>query len=122
MEKIVTGNFEELAPEHRGWVWGHFMDPNTVMHSNVFEIKWAKHKKGETKEMIGTNQVAKTLQILIYGKFKLIFTEENREVISEKIGDFVYFEPNNSRTWEALEDSLLISIHWPSIPNDQITK
>jgi len=122
MKKIVSGNFDELAPEHRGWVWGHFMDPKSVMHSNDIEIKWSRLKKGDKKEITGINTTAQTLHITIEGRFKINFPDQNLTLSTKNKGDFIFYDNNISHTWEALTDCLCIIIRWPSIPNDQITK
>ena len=116
MENIVQGNANDIRKS--SWFLGHFMDP--PLKDNDVEIKWAHHSKGEKKQKPGTNLKAKTISILAKGKFLVSFPEENREVLLEKEGDFVLVSPKIKHTWEALEDTLLISVRWPSIPGDQI--
>ena len=65
---------------------------------------------------------AKTISILIKGKFLLIFPEENKEIVLEKQGDFVFWDSKVYHGSEALEDSTVLTIRWPSIPNDQKPK
>lgn len=118
--KIVTGNFEAEYNIHRGWVAGHFLDPSSPLCTSDLEIKWARHKKGEKKDLVAFNQTSKTLFILFSGRFKFIFPESDEEIIAKEEGDYVFFDAQVPHSWEVLEDCLAVSIRWPSIPHDQI--
>jgi len=121
MEKFLTGNVSELASQYRGWVMGHFVEPASPLCTEDVEVKWGEHKKGETKNAVGANQQAKTLAILIFGKWLIKLPEIPKDIVLEKQGDYLLFEPGVAHSWEALEDSLVLTIRWPSLPNDQQT-
>jgi len=112
--EFSTGNFNESAFEHKGWVIGNFMGPDSLFYSKDLEIKWARHKKGEVKEARTTSN-ATTLSILISGKFLVKFPT-GEEVLLAKEGDYIFYRPNFPHVAETLEDSLLVVIRWPSIP------
>ncbi len=119
MYQIVTGNFDKEALSHKGWILGHFVSPTLPLHNRNFEMKWGKHKKGESKTSIGVNERASTLSILIYGKVLLKFPSQSRESLLEEEGDYVFWGPGIPHKWEVLEDSLVLTVRWPSVPGDQ---
>ena len=123
MEKIIFGNFKDVI-EKRGnnWVIGHFMNHGTPLYNTDFEVKWGDHKKGESKENLGVNVQAKTLAILVSGKVSLKFPSHDKEFIFENRGDFVFYDKGVPHSWSILEDSLVLTIRWPSISGDQKTK
>jgi hypothetical protein len=124
MKQITSGNFKDIIVKKNGdlWVMGHFVEEDSPFHTKDLEIKWGLHHAGESKGSIGTNTKSKTLTILIRGKVSLKFPEQNREIILEKEGDYVYYDKGVSHNWSVLEESLTIAIRWPSIPGDQKKK
>jgi len=120
MKAIINGNLKNTVDKGKSntWIMGHFIDPDSPFHNKDFEIKWHSLKKGESKDILGANTKSKSLSILIRGKFSLKFSEK-KEIILDREGDYVYWGPGVSHTWTALEESLVITIRWPSIPNDQ---
>lgn len=121
MEKIIKGNLNEEGKSTRGWIFGHFKDPETPFYSNDFEVRWINFKKGESKskEQLGINEKARTLSILIRGKFFLTFPSLNKEVLLEKEGDYIFWDRQVPHNWTVKEDCLVLVIRWPSIPGDQ---
>ena len=115
--KILNGNAFTLGEEHRGWILGHFMSEGQEQHPELttdkFEVRFSKHTKGDRRE----GDLAPdgfTVTILLHGRFIQRFPDENREVIQEKEGDFVYYGPRVKHNWEALEDSVMITFRSPS--------
>jgi hypothetical protein len=49
MKKIIQGNLDELAPKHKGWFIGYFMEDESSLKTTDFEVKWAKLKAGDKK-------------------------------------------------------------------------
>jgi len=121
MEKIKSGNFNDIVKNRKGnpWVIGHFIEEDSLLKSSDIEIKWAFHHKGDSKSKIVSNIHAKTLCFLIRGRVSLIFPDCNQNVSLKKEGDFRVWDGGVNHTWEVLEDSLIITVRWPSIPNDQ---
>ena len=119
MSQIQTGNFNTEDQTHRQWVIGHFINSKSVFHNTDFEIRWANHKKGEKKDSPTSSEMAKTVSILVSGKCKLWFPEEDETIFLELGGDYVYFDKKTLHGFEALEDCLIITIRWPSLPDAQ---
>lgn len=119
MQKILKGNFNEEGLKHKGWIIGHFINPESVFHNGGFEVKWVEHKKGDVNEGVAVNERGRSLAILVRGKFLIKFPSEGREVLLEKEGDYVFWDAGVSHTWYYPEDSLLVTIRWPSVKGDQ---
>lgn len=119
MKDIICGNFNKETKEHRGWGIGFFMNPDSPFKIKEFEVKWGRHKKGEFKKDIGVNKIAKTISILVYGKVIVNFPKQNRKVVLEKEGDYAFWGPNIVHSWKVEKDALVVTIRWPSMPNDQ---
>lgn len=115
--KILQGNINNPDTTKKKWFIGHFMDEGPLKTEN-FELKWGKHKKGE-KDTGGTEyKKAKTVGILIYGKFKFDFPSGNKTITLSKEGDYCFYDSGIAHNWEVLEDCLILSIRWPSLPKD----
>lgn len=112
---IQTGNLEKLNkenPNRGGWFIGKFVPESSLLSSDVCEAKWARYKKGFKKDSgLVLDVDSRTVVILIYGKWRLTFIKESKEVVLSEPGDFVAFgaEPHNS---DALEDSHVITVRW----------
>jgi len=116
---ILTGNCEGEKNKHRGWITGHFIDKSSPLHTQDLEIKWGEHKKGEAKENPAANNQSKTLAILIYGQFQFDFPNDKKQIVLNKKGDYVFFNAKINHSWQCLKNSLVLTIRWPSLPNDQ---
>jgi len=117
VDKLVTGNFDKERHAHRDWIFGHFMDQDSPFRNENFEIKWGKHKKGESFEAkeVGPNDQCCTVAILVYGEERLTFSSVDREVLLENEGDYVFWQPNIPHIAVFREDTLVITIRWPSV-------
>ncbi len=111
----------EAITNKTGWFLGHFISPSLGLKRNFnVEVKWGIHKKGEKKATTTMNLRSTTLALLIRGKFSIHFPVLKQSVILEKEGDYVIFANNVLHSSESLDDSLIITVRWPSIKNDQI--
>ncbi len=119
MDSIIEGDVTKIN-ESGGWFIGHFMPKDSEFRSEDFEIKWANCLKGWTKGVTEATKSSKTLRILISGMFRFRFPKEKKEIILKKEGDFIFFEPLIYYNSEALKDSVLLVIRWPSIADDKI--
>jgi quercetin dioxygenase-like cupin family protein len=108
-----TGNVTEAARSSRGWFVGHFMS-ELPLHSNDLELKWFTHPAGDTRPEWAPPNPVRTLNVLIRGKFTLLFPD--REVLLQQEGDFVVFGPGVSHSFRADEESLVLTVRWPSVP------
>ncbi len=118
MKEIISGNLDKQVAQHpkkNGWVLGCFMDERPEFLSDEVELKWARHKKGDKKPGLKASSTAKTFTVLISGRFLVRYPELNEEVILSKLGDFVFYDASEtSHEAEALEDSLLFVVRYPS--------
>jgi hypothetical protein len=109
------GNVHDASKDTRGWFLGHFMPGEAnSLRSEELELKWYTHAKGETRDQWAPGNPVKTLNILIRGHFVLLFP--NREVVLEKEGDFVLFGPGVPHSYRSEEESVVLTVRWPSAP------
>jgi hypothetical protein len=110
----VSGNAVSASQETRGWFLGHFVrgDENPLRTEDV-ELKWYAHAKGETRSEWAPANSVKTLNVLVRGHFVLLFPD--REVALEKEGDFVLFGPGMPHSYRSVEESLVLTVRWPSV-------
>jgi hypothetical protein len=117
---VRTGSAADEGAARSGWFLGHFIDPAAgLLHSRSVEVKWGVHRAGETKPATGANSTAHTLSILVSGRFLLDFPEAGRVVRLERPGDYALWPPGPQHRWTALEDSVVLTVRWPSLPGDQ---
>lgn len=111
----VTGNAAAASRNTRGWFLGHFMpgEGNPLRNTDL-EVKWFTHAKGETRPEWSPASSVRTLNILVRGRFALLFPDH--EVLLEKEGDFVLFGPDIAHSFRSEEESLVLTVRWPSIP------
>lgn len=111
----VTGNAAAVSRNTRGWFLGHFIagEDNPLRNADL-EVKWFTHAKGETRPEWSPPSGVRTLNILIRGRFVLLFPDH--EVLLEKEGDFVLFGPGIAHSFRSEEESLVLTVRWPSIP------
>jgi len=111
----VFGNAADPAKNSRGWFVGHFMpgEDNPLRTTDV-EMKWFTHFKGETRAEWSPPAPVRTLNILVRGRFVLLFPEQ--EVLLEKEGDYVFFGPDIAHSYRCEEESVIMTVRWPSTP------
>lgn len=107
-------------PQTRCWLIGHFMPRKTIYFDERVEVRLGQHPEGDGKMIPGVNQVARTLSILVRGEFTVRFPEFKQEVVLNKLGDFALFDAGIAHTSEALMDSVIITVRWPSLAGDQV--
>ncbi|MFF4275888.1 signal peptidase I [Streptomyces sp. NPDC001536] len=110
-----TGNAGADADQHRGWLLGHFIDPakSAVRQTGALEVKWGIHPAGEQRpDWVGDDQRTAML-LLVSGKFRLDLSVGS--VTLEKQGDYVVWGPGIDHSWQAEEDSVVVTVRWPSI-------
>ena len=109
-----SGNVNDVSKETRGWFLGHFMPgENNPLQTGDVELKWYTHAKGETRAEWAPGNPVRTLNILIRGRFVLLFPDQ--EVALEKEGDFVLFGPGMPHSYRSEEESLVLTVRWPSV-------
>jgi hypothetical protein len=111
---VVFGNAALASRNTRGWLLGHFMPgADNPLRSDDVELKWFAHPAGDTRPEWAPGNPVRTLNVLIRGRFVLLFPE--REVTLANEGDYVLFGPDVPHSFRSLEDSLVLTVRWPSI-------
>lgn len=112
---MIAFNAATASEPYRGWFVGGFMPDGDPRNTSAVEIKYGRHKKGEARKE-WTLHRRHALSILVSGKFAArVLDKENSattERILEREGDCALWLPGEYHTWEALEDTLIISILW----------
>jgi hypothetical protein len=115
--KVVFGNASVEGANRWGWFLGHFITSTDDPRSTpLLEVKWGIHKAGDGRTQWATNVEATTLSILINGRFRLQFPEQ--EFVLSREGDYVLWCPGVPHYWSAEEDSTVVTVRWPSKPED----
>jgi hypothetical protein len=116
---VVTGNATDEHSE-TGWFIGHFISPAYGLRcTRDVEVKWGEHRSNDKKAMLAANETATTLTLLVRGLFVVEFPSLDISVRLEQPGDYVIFAPKVAHGWTALEDSVILTIRWPSVAGDQ---
>ncbi len=109
------GNAAEDGVETRGWLLGHFIDPaEDVRSTSDLEVKWAYHAAGEQRHEWTADDQRTTMVLLVSGHFRLHLTEGVVDLSAQ--GDYAVWGPGIDHLWEALAESTVITIRWPSQP------
>lgn len=112
--ELYRGNANDDKNQHRGWLLGHFIEPaGSVRETKDVEVKWGVHPAGE-KCANWTPDRHSTLVLLVSGRFRVDLSTES--VPLERQGDYLVWGPGIEHSWEALEDSVVVTVRWPSTP------
>jgi quercetin dioxygenase-like cupin family protein len=110
-----VGNAAIDGKDHRGWLVGHFLDDTAgVRASEAVEIKWGIHPAGEERDAWNTDERRTTVILLVKGRFRLELSAET--FVLKEEGDYAMWGPGIDHAWHAEEDSVVITIRWPSSP------
>lgn len=113
---IRTGNAAADSTETRGWFVGHFIDQSLgLRHSDDVELKWGAHKAGEAREDWVTGETRTAIAILVSGKSEMEFRDQT--VHLSRPGDYVMWTKGIDHRWRIIEDSIVLTIRWPSVVN-----
>jgi hypothetical protein len=111
---VVHGNAAAAAKDTRGWFLGHFMPgADNPLRTGDVEVKWFVHPKGDVRPEWAPGNPVRTLNVLIRGRVVLLFPD--REVPLAREGDFVLFGPDVPHSFRAEEESLVLTVRWPSL-------
>jgi len=117
---VYVGNAGKDAPLDRGWILGHFKEPDDPRHSGAVEVKWGIHPRGDERLQWVRGEKRTALLVLISGRFRVEF--RTRSVILEQQGDYVVWGPGVDHSWFAEEESVLLTVRWPSVPGYAVTR
>ena len=73
------------------------------------------HPAGEGRDGWATDEQRTTMLILVRGRFRLDLSVASTTL--EKEGDYAVWGPGIDHSWQAEEDSIVITVRWPSIPS-----
>jgi hypothetical protein len=109
-----SGNANDDAGQHRGWLLGHFVDPaaSAVRSTRDLEVKWGIHPAGQQRPEWTADDQRTTMILLVSGRFRLDLTVNS--VTLDRQGDYVVWGPGIDHSWQAEEDSIVLTIRWPS--------
>ena len=113
-ENVYVGNATPDAAGDHGWLLGHFKPLGDPRHSDDVEIKWGVHPPGDTRAQWATEEKRTALLILISGRFRVEL--RGRSVLLDKQGDYVVWGHGVDHSWYAEEESVVMTVRWPSIP------
>ena len=108
-----VGNAPLDGLERRGWIVGHFVEGDDVRHSPEVEIKWGVHDQGEERASWQGEEYRTTVLLLVKGRFRIELTTDS--FVLENEGDYAMWGPGVGHSWRAEEDSVVITVRWPSV-------
>ncbi|TDD34418.1 signal peptidase I [Actinomadura sp. KC06] len=114
MDGVYVGKAGPDAAADSGWLLGHFKPPGDLRRSDEVEIKWGVHPKGERRARWTNGEKRTALLVLVSGRFRLEFPEG--DVVLAEQGDYVVWGRGVDHSWCAEEESVVMTVRWPSIP------
>jgi len=113
MTTWTTGNAAEDTRDTRGWLVGHFVHPSKgVRRSGDIEVKWGVHAAGEKREQWAPDDRRTALVILVSGHFLVQLGDGSADLAAP--GDYVMWGPGTGHSWTAVDDSVVMTVRWPS--------
>lgn len=113
-ENVYVGSADEDAAGDRGWLLGHFKAAGDVRHSADVEIKWGVHPRGDERAQWVVGERRTALLMLISGRFRVEF--RGRSVLLANRGAYVVWGHGVDHSWHAEEESVVLTVRWPSVP------
>ncbi|NYH50959.1 hypothetical protein HNR06_000548 [Nocardiopsis arvandica] len=111
---VYVGNAGRDAALDRGWLLGHFRDAGDPRHSEDVEVKWGVHPRGDRRRQWVRGERRTALLVLVSGRFRVEFPD--RDVVLEQQGDYVVWGRGTDHSWVAEEESVMLTVRWPSVP------
>ncbi len=116
--RVRWGNAAVDGARHQGWFIGHVLEHASDLRStHTIEVNWSRYKAGEEQPQWKMTQQAVTLCVLIKGIVFIRFPWT--ECILAHEGDYVIWSADLPHRLTVVEDSLMLTIRWPSIPEDK---
>ena len=109
-----------------GWFVGHFVGQAGLRETKTVEVKYSVHTESYNQAEFKSNVSATTLVVLVAGQCHVDFctTERPSDVEScvlTTVGDYVIWPPEVFHRLVVTKASELLSVRWPSAPDDQRT-
>ncbi len=112
-----VGNAVRDGEDHRGWIIGHFLRDEDARKSEGVEIKWGVHTSGEERASWQGDESRTTVVLLVKGRFRVDLSVDT--FVLEQEGDYAMWGPGIGHSWQAEEDSVVVTVRWPSGPPPQ---
>ena len=112
------GNANADQVRGSGWFVGQFVPPeHGLRHQTEVELKWGVHTDGEKRSHPWANQNGTTIAALLEGSLKIAFHIDGtrQEVTLRTKVDYVAFGPEVVHSWEAVGDTVVLSVRFPSV-------
>ena len=112
------GNATADQVRSSGWFVGRFVPAELgLRHQTNVELKWGIHPDGEKRSRPWANQNGTTISVLIEGSLRVTFYMDGteKEVVLRTKGDYVAFGPEIVHSWEAVGDTIVLSVRFPSV-------
>lgn len=108
------GNAADDSAGNRGWILGHFIEPAaSVKSTKDLEVKWGIHPAGQQRPEWTSDDHRTTLSLLVEGHFRIDLTGGSENLT--RCGDYVVWGPGIDHSWQAEEDSIVLTVRWPSL-------
>jgi len=117
-DPFYFGNAEADQLRGSGWFVGQFIPAELgLRHQTDVELKWGIHPDGEKRARPWASQHSTTIAVLIEGALKLTFEVggAQREITLRTKGDYVAFGPDVVHSWEAVGDTIVLTVRFPSV-------
>lgn len=118
MQSYYFGNAAVDQVRNTGWFLGQFVPLELgLRHQSEVELKWGIHPDGEKRSHPWANGNGTTISVLIRGALRVAFHigETPQVVILRKEGDYIVFGPDVVHSWEAIGDTVVLSVRFPSV-------
>jgi hypothetical protein len=115
---VYVGNANVDAATDHGWLLGHFKPFGDPRHSDGVEIKWGTHSPGDERAEWVRGEERTALLILISGRFRVELP--GRSVLLAERGDYVVWGKGVDHSWHAEEESVVLTVRWPSVPGYKV--
>jgi len=115
---FYVGNAKADQVGRGGWFIGQFVPAELGLRRQTeVELKWGVHPDGERRAQPWASRNGVTISVLIEGSLKLTFHtgDSQEEVILRTKGDYVMFGPEVVHSWEAIGDTIVLSVRFPSV-------
>jgi hypothetical protein len=112
------GNAEADQVRGTGWFVGQFVPSQFgLRHQTDIELKWGIHPDGDKRGQPWANRNGTTISVLIEGRLRVTFQIDGgqQQVTLQKRGDYVVFGPDVVHSWEAMGDTIILSVRFPSV-------
>jgi quercetin dioxygenase-like cupin family protein len=112
-----AGNANDDTGQYHGWLLGHFIEASESgpRSTEALEVKWGVHPAGQARPGWTADDQRTTMLLLVSGRFRLELTVGTATL--ERQGDYVVWGPGIDHSWQAEQDSVVITVRWPSMPS-----